>query len=68
MTALENWLAVDDALAAEAYPDAQLLQDRVRIARSRWPLPDEIPSRVLELERRVEAYYESGENPKRRTL
>jgi FixJ family two-component response regulator len=68
VTALENWLAVDDALAAEAYPDAQLLQDRVRVARSRWPLPEELPARVRELERRVEAYYESGENPKRRTL
>jgi PAS domain S-box-containing protein len=68
ITALENWLAVDDALASEAFPDAQLLRDRLRVALARWPLPGEVPARVRELERRVEAYYESGENPKQRTL
>jgi hypothetical protein len=68
ITALENWLAVDDALAGEAYPDAQLLRDRLRVAQARWPLAGEVPERVRELERRVEAYYESGENPKQRTL
>jgi len=68
VTALENWLAVDDALADEDFPDAQLLVNRLRVAMSRWPLPDEIPARVRELAKRVEAYYESGENPKQRTL
>lgn len=68
VTALENWLTVDDALADEDFPDAQLLVDRMRVAMSRWPLPDEIPARVRELAKRVEAYYESGENPKQRVL
>lgn len=68
VTALENWISVDDAMAAEAYPDAQLLLDRMRVARARWPLGDELPGRVRELARRVEAYYESGENAKQRTL
>lgn len=68
ITALENWLAVDDTLVAEAYPDAQLLLDRLRVARARWPLGDELPARVRELVQRVEAYYESGENPKQRSL
>jgi hypothetical protein len=68
VTALENWLAIDDALAREDYPDAQLLQDRMRVALSRWPRPDEVPARVRELARRVEAYYDSGENSKQRTL
>jgi CheY-like chemotaxis protein len=68
VTALENWMAVDDALAREDYPDAQLLQDRMRIAAARWPRPGEVPARVRELARRVEAYYDSGENPKQRIL
>jgi hypothetical protein len=68
LTAIENWLDVDDALAREDFPDSQVMQDRMRIAMSRWPLPDELPERVLELARRVEDYYESGENPKQRVL
>ena len=68
ITAIEYWLAVDDAMAREDYPDAQLLMDRMRIALQRWPLPDRIPERVQELGRRVEAYYESGEHDKKRTL
>ena len=67
-TAIDNWLEVDDALAGEDFPDAQLLQDRIRVAMSRWPIPDEVPDRVRELARCVEEYYESGENPKRRVL
>ncbi len=67
-TALDNWLDVDDALVHEDYPDAQLLQDRMRVAMARWPLPDEVPDQVRELARRVEEYYESGENPKQRVL
>ncbi len=68
LTALENWLEVDDEMAREDYPDAQVLLDRMRVATSRWPLPGELPERVRELAREVEAYYESGENPKRRIL
>jgi CheY-like chemotaxis protein len=68
LTALENWLDVDDALAGEDYPDAQILQDRMRVALARWPLPEELPERVRELARRVEEYYESGENPRQRVL
>jgi FixJ family two-component response regulator len=67
-TAIEYWLEVDASLAREEYPEAQLLLDRTRIAVSRWPLPDQLPARVHELARRVEAYYESGENSKQRTL
>ncbi|MCL4685048.1 response regulator [Myxococcota bacterium] len=62
-TAIEHWLAVDEALAREGYPDARLLVERMRIASSRWPLPEGIPERVRLLGERVEAYYESGENP-----
>ena len=68
LTAIENWVDVDDALATQDYPDAQLLQDRMRVSMARWPLADEIPERVRELARRVEEYYESGENPKQRIL
>lgn len=68
LTAIEYWLAVDDALAVEDYPDAQPLMDRMRLATARWPLPDRLPQRVCELARRVESYYESGENPKQRVL
>jgi CheY-like chemotaxis protein len=62
-TAIENWIAVDDALVREGYPDARLLVERMRVASSRWPLPEEVPARVHSLARRVEAYYQSGENP-----
>jgi CheY-like chemotaxis protein len=62
-TAIENWLAVDGALTRESYPDARLLVDRMRVAMSRWPLPEEVPERVRRLAERVEAYYQSGENP-----
>ena len=68
ITALQNWLDVDDALAREEYPDAQLLVDRMRVALARWPLPEAIPQPVAQLTRRVEAYYESGENPRQRVL
>lgn len=65
-TAIEHWLAVDDTLAGEDFPDAQLLLDRLRLAGARWPGP--LPERVRELARSVETYYESGENPKRPIL
>jgi hypothetical protein len=45
-TSLENWLAVDDALRNEEFPDAQVLQDRMRVASARWPLGDELPRAV----------------------
>jgi len=67
-TAIEYWLAVDDALAREEFPDAQPLLDRMRVAVARWPLPDRLPSPVRELAQRVESYYESGENPKQPVL
>jgi CheY-like chemotaxis protein len=68
LTATQNWLDVDDAVANEDFPDAQLLQDRMRIASARWPLPDELPARVRDLTERVEQYYESGENVKKPVL
>jgi CheY-like chemotaxis protein len=66
-TAIEYWLAVDEALAREAFPDAQPLLDRMRLANQRWP-QQQLPERVRELARRVESYYESGENPKQPVL
>jgi len=68
VTAIDNWLAVEDSLCREDYPDAQLLRDRMRMANSRWPLADRVPSRVQELALRVETYYESGENAKQPVL
>jgi hypothetical protein len=67
LTAIEYWLAVDDALAREAFPDAQPLVDRMRLANQRWP-QERLPDRVRELAQRVESYYESGENPKQPVL
>ena len=60
-TSVENWLAVDDAMMGEDFPDAQMLQDRLRVANARWPLGPELPQRVQELARCVADYYESGE-------
>ena len=68
MTSVDNWLGVDDVLAKQDFPDAQLLKDRIRVSMTRWPFPDEIPERVRMLARRVEEYYESGENTKQRVL
>ena len=68
LAAVQNWLDVDDLLAAEAYPDAQLLLDRMRVASRRWPRADELPARVVEMARVVDTYYESGENPGKRVL
>ena len=67
-TAIQNWLDVDEVLAREEYPDAQLLVDRMRVASQRWPYGDELPGRVRELHARVDAYYESGENAGTRVL
>ncbi len=68
LTAIEHWLTVDDSLAREDFPDAQLLRERMRVASARWPLGARLPQRVKELAQRVETYYESGENPKRAVL
>jgi PAS domain S-box-containing protein len=67
-TAISGWLDVDDSLAAEAYPDAQLLRDRMNIARQRWPRSVPLPRAVGDLARAVEDYYESGENRRQRIL
>jgi hypothetical protein len=67
-TAMQSWLDVDDELAREDYPDAQLLIDRMRLAGQRWPRTHELPPRVTELLARVDSYYESGENSKQRVL
>ena len=68
LTAIEHWLTVDDALAREDFPDAQLLRERMRVANARWPLGGRLPTRVKDLVQRVEAYYETGDNPKRAVL
>ena len=68
LTAIENWIDVNDALGSEDFPDAQLLLDRMRVATTRWPLVDRLPARVRELAKAVDQYYESGENAKQRTL
>jgi hypothetical protein len=67
-TAVDNWLDVDDAMAREDLPDAQLLQDRMRVALARWPLAAQVPDRVRELARSVEEYYESGEKANQSVL
>ena len=54
--------------AGEDYPDAQLLRDRLRVALRRWPRSEALPEGVVNLSRAVEAYYESGENPRVRAL
>jgi PAS domain S-box-containing protein len=67
-TAIASWIDVDDAMADQEFPDAQLLRDRMRIAAQRWPHSDPVPGGIGRLARRVEEYYESGENPGGRTL
>jgi len=68
LTAIDNWIDVDDTLGGEDYPDAQVLLDRMRIATTRWPLADQVPERVRALAHAVDDYYETGENPKRHIL
>ena len=67
-TAIGNWLDVDDELAGNEYPDAQLLRDRLNMASRRWPRSESPPPRVVELTRAVEEYYEMGENARVRVL
>jgi PAS domain S-box-containing protein len=67
-TAISSWLDVDEAMVGEAYPDAQLLRDRMNIASQRWPRSTPLPEAVSELARAVEDYYESGENHRQRIL
>jgi len=67
-TAIGNWLDVDDTMVGEAYPDAQMLRDRLSVAVQRWPRSAPLPEGVVTLSKAVEAYYESGENPRQRIL
>ncbi|HKK51207.1 MAG TPA: response regulator [Myxococcota bacterium] len=67
-TAITNWLDIDQALASEDYPDAQRLRDRLQVASRRWPSGVELPEHVKALQAAVEAYYETGENPRRGIL
>ncbi len=67
-TAIGNWLDVDDALVGDAYPDAQMLRDRLNIAGQRWPSSEPMPDGVVGLSKAVEDYYETGENPRQRIL
>lgn len=67
-TAIGNWLDVDDTMAGEAYPDAQMLRDRLSVAAQRWPRSESLPEGVVALSKAVEAYYESGENARQRIL
>jgi hypothetical protein len=67
-TAITSWLDVDDALAGEAYPDAQLLRDRLSIAAQRWPSSEGVPEGVVALSKAVSSYYETGENARQRIL
>jgi CheY-like chemotaxis protein len=67
-TAITSWLEIEDLMCREDYPDAQMLIERMRLANHRWPHGVELPERVGALAKRVESYYESGENPKQRVL
>jgi CheY-like chemotaxis protein len=67
-TAIASWLDVDDTLSVEEYPDAQILRDRMKIAAQRWPHSDPAPRGIARLARKVEDYYESGENARDRIL
>ena len=67
-TAIGSWLDVDETLAAEEFPDAQLLRDRMKVAEQRWARSDALPGRIVMLGQKVEDYYESGENNRERTL
>ena len=67
-TAITSWLDIDDALAGEAYPDAQLLRDRLSIAAQRWPSSEGVPDAVVALSKAVASYYETGENARQRIL
>lgn len=67
-TAIGNWLDVDDALVGDAYPDVQMLRDRLNIAGQRWPSSEPMPDGLVGLSKAVEDYYETGENPRQRIL
>ncbi len=67
-TAIGNWLDIDDAMAGDDFPDAQLLRDRLNVAAQRWPRSPGLPEGIVALTRAVEDYYESGENPRQRIL
>ena len=67
-TAIGNWLDVEDALAGDDFPDAQLLRDRLNVAGQRWPRSVPLPAGIVALSKAVEDYYESGENDRQRIL
>ena len=67
-TALQHWLDVDAAMAGEDFPDAQVLQDRMRIAGARWPRSGKLPPGIARLAQAVADYYESGEKTKQPIL
>jgi PAS domain S-box-containing protein len=67
-TAIGNWLDIDDALASEEFPDAQLLRDRLNVSAQRWARSEALPEGIVALSEAVENYYESGENPRQRIL
>ncbi len=67
-TAISSWLEIDDLMCREDFPDAQMLIERMRLANERWPTSTPVPGRVTTLGKRIESYYESGENPKQRVL
>jgi CheY-like chemotaxis protein len=48
-TAIGNWLDIDDALAGEEFPDAQLLRDRLNVAAQRWPRSEGLPEGIVTL-------------------
>ena len=67
-TALQHWLDVDAAMACEDFPDAQVLQDRMRIAGARWPRSGKLPPGIARLAEALADYYESGEKTKQPIL
>jgi CheY-like chemotaxis protein len=67
-TAIGSWLDVDDSLAGDDFPDAQLLRDRLNVALQRWPSSVALPEGIVALSRAVESYYETGENSRQRIL
>jgi len=67
-TALQHWLDIDRTMSQEDAPEVQPLLDCLLEARRGWPLSEELPERVHQLERLVEDYVETGKNPKQPIL
>jgi len=62
-TAIEHWLAIDDALVREGYPDAQLLRDRMRIGCRAGRCPRICPSAFANWPGASSRTTRRGENP-----